>query len=47
LFTVSESPIKAIKDKEIQRMKKLRERRVNPIHHNKEVDIEIVNPLKS
>jgi len=42
---VCESPIKAIKDKEIHRIKKMRERRINPIEEKKEVDIEVINPL--
>lgn len=42
---VTESPIKAIKEKEIQRKKLMRERRINPEPRKKEVDIEIVDPL--
>jgi hypothetical protein len=31
LFVVTESPIKAIKEKELQRKKLMRERRINPM----------------
>ena len=42
---MTESPIKAIKEKELLRKKEMRERRVNPRAEKREVDIEIVNPL--
>jgi hypothetical protein len=42
---INESPIKAIKEKEILRKKELRERRINPRPIKRNVDIEIVDPL--
>jgi hypothetical protein len=42
---VTESPIKAIKEKELLRKKLMRERRINPLPRKRESDVEIVDPL--
>jgi len=42
---VTESPIKAIKEKEILRKKEVRERRINPRPFKRHSDVEIIDPL--